>query len=56
MGVFGNLLKGVLNAAVSPIVVATDLLKGDFENTGKVAENIIDSIDDAVEDLTNGDL
>ena len=56
MGLFGNLIKGVVNVVVSPIVVITDVVKGDFENTGNVIENVIDSIDDGVEDLMNGDL
>ena len=56
MGLFGNLIKGALNVAISPLVVATDILKGDFENTSKIVDNVIDSIEDGVEDLTNGDL
>lgn len=56
MGFLGNLVKGVANVVVSPVVVVTDVLKGDFENTGKVVDNVIDSIGDGVEDLTKGDL
>lgn len=56
MGFLGNLIKGAVNTVVSPIVVVTDVVKGDFENTGTVVENIIDSIGDGVDDLTNGDL
>jgi len=56
MGLFGNLIKGALNVAVSPLVVATDILKGDFENTSKVVDNVVDSVEDGIEDLTNGDL
>lgn len=56
MGLFGNLIKGVVNVAVSPLVVATDLLKGDFNNTADVVENVINSVTDGAEDLTNGDL
>ena len=56
MGLFGNLIKGVVNVAISPIVVVTDVLQGDFENTAQVVENVVDSVSDGVEDLTNGDL
>lgn len=56
MGLLGNLIKGALNVAISPIVVITDVVTGDLSNTGQVIENVIDSIGDGVEDLTNGDL
>jgi hypothetical protein len=56
MGLFGNLIKGTLNVVVSPVVIVTDVLQGDFSNTGQVIENVIDSVGDGVEDLTNGDL
>ena len=56
MGLFGSLLKGVVNVVVSPIVVVTDVVKGDFENTEKVVENVIDSVGNSAEDLLNGDL
>ena len=56
MGLFGNLIKGALNVAVSPLVVVTDVVKGDFDNTSKVVENVVDSVGDGVDDLMNGDL
>ena len=56
MGLLGNLLKGALNVVISPVVVVTDAVTGDFENTAKVVENVIDAVGDGVEDLTNGDL
>lgn len=56
MGLFGNLLKGVVNVAISPLVVVTDVVKGDFDNTSKVVENVVDSVGDGVDDLMNGDL
>lgn len=56
MGLFGNLLKGVVNVAISPLDVVTDVVKGDFDNTSKVVENIVDSVGDGVDDLMNGDL
>lgn len=56
MGLFGNLIKGTFNLVVSPIVVATDIVKGDFDNTGKIIDNVIDSVDDGIDDLTNGDI
>ena len=56
MGLLGNLIKGALNVAISPVVVVTDAVTGDFENTAKVVENVIDAVGDGVEDLTNGDL
>lgn len=52
MGLFGNLLKGVVNVAISPLVV----VKGDFDNTSKVVENVVDSVGDGADDLMNGDL
>jgi len=56
MGLFGKLIKGALNVAISPVVIVTDTLSGDFENTAKVVENVIDATSEGVEDLTNGDL
>ena len=56
MGLLGNLIKGAVNVIVSPLVVVTDVVKGDFDNTSKVVENVIDSVEDSVEDLTKGDL
>jgi len=56
MRLFGNILKGALNVAISPIVVVTDTLKGDFENTGKVIDNVIESVEDSVDDVINGEL
>ena len=56
MGLFGNLVKGALNVVVSPLVVATDILKGDFENTSNITDNVVNSVSDSVEDLTNGNL
>lgn len=56
MGLFGNLLKGVVNVAISPLVVVTDVVKGDFDNTSKVVENVVDSVGDGVDDLMDGDL
>lgn len=56
MGLFGNLIKGVANVVISPIVIVTDVVVGDFENTSKVVENIIDATGDGVDDLINGDL
>lgn len=56
MGLFGNLIKGVANVVISPIVVVTDVVTGDFENTSKVIENVIDSVDEGVENLFNGEL
>lgn len=56
MGLFGNLLKGAVNVAISPLVVVTDVVKGDFDNTSKVVENVVDSVGDGVDDLMNGDL
>lgn len=56
MGLFGNLIKGVVNVAISPLVVVTDVVKGDFDNTSKVVENVVDSVGDGVDDLMNGDL
>lgn len=54
MGLFGNLIKGALNVVIAPVVVVTDVLQGDFDNSGKIVENIVDSIEDGVEDLTEG--
>jgi hypothetical protein len=56
MGLFGNLIKGIANVVISPIVVVADVVTGDFENTGKAVENVIDSVSEGVEDLINGDL
>lgn len=56
MGLLGNLIKGALNVAISPVVIVTDVVTGDLSNTGQIVENVIDSIGDGVEDLTNGDL
>lgn len=56
MGLFGNTLKGALNVVISPVVVVTDVVAGDFSNTGQVIENVIDSVDEGLEDLINGDL
>ncbi len=56
MGLFGNLIKGAVNVAISPLVVVTDVVKGDFDNTSKVVENVVDSVGDGVDDLMNGDL
>ena len=56
MSLFGNLIKGVANVVISPIVVVTDVVTGDFENTSKVVENVIDSVSDGIEDLMDGDL
>ncbi len=56
MGLFGNIIKGTVNLVISPLVVVTDVLKGDCENTSKVVDNIIDSVGDGVDDLMNGDL
>jgi len=56
MGLLGSLLKGALNVAISPVVVVTDTLKGDFENTEKVVDNVIESVQDSIDDLINGDL
>lgn len=56
MGFFGNLVKGAVNVAISPIVVVTDVIKGDFDSTSTVIDNVVDSVSDGVEDLTNGDL
>lgn len=56
MGLLGNLIKGVANVVISPIVVVTDVVTGDFENTAKVVENLIDATSDGVDDLINGDL
>jgi hypothetical protein len=56
MGLFGELIKGALNVVISPIVVVTDTLQGDFTNSSKIVENVIEAIDEGVEDLTNGDL
>jgi phage-related protein len=56
MGLFGNVIKGALNIAISPIVLVTDTVTGDFENSSKIVENVIDSIDEGVEDLSNGDI
>lgn len=56
MGLFGNLIKGALNVAISPIVIVSDAVSGDFENTSKIVENVIDATEEGVEDLTNGDL
>lgn len=56
MGLLGNLIKGALNVVISPVVVVTDAVTGDFENTAKVVENVIDAVGDGVEDLTNGNL
>ena len=56
MGLFGNLIKTGLNIAISPIVIVSDTLQGDFENTSKIVENVIDAVGEGVEDLTNGDL
>jgi hypothetical protein len=56
MGLLGNLIKGTLSVVISPVVVVTDTLKGDFENTGKIIENVIDATEEGIENLTNGDL
>ena len=56
MGLFGSLIKGALNVAISPIVIVTDTLKGDFDNTGKVIDNVIESVEDSLDDVINGDL
>ena len=56
MGLLGNLIKGVVNIAVAPIVIVTDVVKGDFENTGDIFENVVNIIGDSVEDITNGDI
>ncbi len=56
MGLFGNLIKGVVNIAISPIVVVTDVVQNDFENTSKVVENVIDATVEGLDDLTKGDL
>ena len=56
MGLFGNVIKGALNVAISPIVLVTDAVTGDFENSSKIVENVIDSIDEGIEDLSNGDI
>lgn len=56
MGLFGNLIKGAVNVAISPIVLATNVVTGDFENTAKIVENVIDATSEGVDDLINGDL
>lgn len=56
MAFFGNLIKGVVNVAVSPIVLVTDVVKGDFENSSRIIENVVDSVGEGTEDLLNGDL
>jgi hypothetical protein len=58
MGFLGNLIKGVVNTAVTPIAIVTDVVKGDLElnNTSKIVDNVIDSVGDGVDDLINGDL
>jgi hypothetical protein len=56
MGLLGNLIKGTLNVVISPVVVVTDVISGDFKNSSKVVENVIDAVEEGVEDLTNGDL
>jgi len=56
MGLFGNLIKGVVNVAISPIVLVTDVVKGDFENSSKIVENVVDAVGEGTEDLSNGDL
>lgn len=56
MGFLGNLVKGALNVVVAPLVVVTDVIKGDFDNTDTVVENVVDSVGDAVEDLMEGDI
>ena len=56
MGLVGNLIKGVVNKAVAPIVIVTDVVKGDFDNTGNIIENVVDTVEDSIEDIINGDL
>lgn len=56
MGFLGNILKGAVNVAISPLVVVTDVVKGDFDNTSKVIDNVVDSVGDGLDDLMNGDL
>lgn len=54
MGLFGNLIKVALNVVVSPLIVVTDIVKGDFENSEKIIENVVEASSDGVEDLIEG--
>lgn len=56
MGFLRNILKGATNVAISPLAIATDVVKGDFDNTSKIIDNVIDSVEDGADDLINGDL
>lgn len=56
MGLFGSLVKLAVTTVTSPVVVVTDVLKGDFSNTSQVVENVINTTGEAVEDIVNGDL
>lgn len=57
MGFLGNLIGGVLKVAVSPIAVVKDVVDGTpFETTENVLDSARESIVDALDDLTNGDI
>jgi hypothetical protein len=56
MGFFGNVLGATLKTVITPAVIVTDIVKGDFDNTSRVIDSTIDSVGDAFEDLLDGDL
>lgn len=56
MGLFGSLVKLAVTTVTSPVVVVTDVLKGDFSNTSQVVENVINTTGEAIENIVDGDL
>lgn len=50
MGLFGSLIQGVVNVAITPIAAAVDIVElGKNNRTAKQFERVGENIDDALE-------
>tara|TARA_R110000851_G_scaffold41665_1_gene104374 strand:- start:2995 stop:3171 length:177 start_codon:yes stop_codon:yes gene_type:complete len=57
MGFLGNLIGGAIKVVITPIAIVKDVVNGTpFETTGDVLDSALNSLDDALDDLIDGDL
>ena len=57
MGFLGSIFGAAVKTVVSPIAAVKDVADGTpFETTGEVLGSALDSVEDAVESLFEGDL
>jgi len=60
MGLFGNLLSGIVKTALTPVAVAKDAINivtdQDVNSTKKLLESVKEDVEDAMDDLAEGEL